>query len=29
MPKPLASLGIDTANMFEFWDWVGGRYLLW
>jgi len=18
--------GIDTANMFEFWDWVGGRY---
>ncbi|XPE51886.1 hypothetical protein ACNKHX_25605 [Shigella flexneri] len=22
-------LGIDTANMFEFWDWVGGRYSLW
>ncbi|KAF3706004.1 Glucose-6-phosphate isomerase [Channa argus] len=21
--------GIDTANMFEFWDWVGGRYSLW
>lgn len=23
------SFGIDTANMFEFWDWVGGRYSLW
>jgi glucose-6-phosphate isomerase len=22
----VASFGIDTANMFEFWDWVGGRY---
>src|ERR1700688_4896095 len=22
----VAKLGIDTANMFEFWDWVGGRY---
>jgi len=22
----LAKFGIDTANMFEFWDWVGGRY---
>ncbi len=21
--------GIDTNNMFEFWDWVGGRYSLW
>ncbi len=21
--------GIDTANMFEFWDWVGGRFSLW
>ncbi len=21
--------GIDVANMFEFWDWVGGRYSLW
>ena len=21
--------GIDTANMFEFWDWVGGRYSVW
>ncbi len=21
--------GIDTANMFPFWDWVGGRYSLW
>ncbi len=21
--------GIDTKNMFEFWDWVGGRYSLW
>ena len=23
------SFGIDSANMFEFWDWVGGRYSLW
>jgi glucose-6-phosphate isomerase len=23
------SFGIDPANMFEFWDWVGGRYSLW
>ena len=22
----VAGFGIDTANMFEFWDWVGGRY---
>ncbi len=25
----VASFGIDTQNMFEFWDWVGGRYSLW
>ncbi|WP_179403662.1 glucose-6-phosphate isomerase [Burkholderia guangdongensis] len=25
----VATFGIDTANMFEFWDWVGGRYSLW
>jgi glucose-6-phosphate isomerase len=25
----VARFGIDTANMFEFWDWVGGRYSLW
>jgi len=24
--KDVAQFGIDTANMFEFWDWVGGRY---
>jgi glucose-6-phosphate isomerase len=24
--KEVAHFGIDTANMFEFWDWVGGRY---
>ncbi|MEO7087075.1 MAG: glucose-6-phosphate isomerase [Gemmatimonadaceae bacterium] len=24
--KGVAEFGIDTANMFEFWDWVGGRY---
>jgi glucose-6-phosphate isomerase len=23
------AFGIDTHNMFEFWDWVGGRYSLW
>ena len=23
------AFGIDTTNMFEFWDWVGGRYSLW
>src|SRR4030095_2027313 len=22
----VAGFGIDTSNMFEFWDWVGGRY---
>ncbi|MGD2165168.1 MAG: glucose-6-phosphate isomerase [Anaerolineae bacterium] len=27
--KGVAEFGIDTANMFEFWDWVGGRYSLW
>ena len=27
--KEVAKFGIDTANMFEFWDWVGGRYSLW
>lgn len=25
----VAGFGIDTENMFEFWDWVGGRYSLW
>nr|MBA3538528.1 glucose-6-phosphate isomerase [Deltaproteobacteria bacterium] len=25
----VAKFGIDTENMFEFWDWVGGRYSLW
>jgi glucose-6-phosphate isomerase len=25
----VASFGIDTQNMFGFWDWVGGRYSLW
>ena len=25
----VANFGIDTNNMFEFWDWVGGRYSLW
>jgi len=24
--QKVAEFGIDTANMFEFWDWVGGRY---
>ncbi|MEY4611467.1 MAG: hypothetical protein RL246_1786, partial [Bacteroidota bacterium] len=27
--KEVANFGIDVANMFEFWDWVGGRYSLW
>ncbi len=27
--KNVADFGIDTENMFEFWDWVGGRYSLW
>jgi glucose-6-phosphate isomerase len=25
----VAAFGIDTRNMFAFWDWVGGRYSLW
>ncbi len=25
----VARFGIDTENMFEFWDWVGGRYSVW
>ncbi|MBR2649139.1 MAG: glucose-6-phosphate isomerase [Sediminibacterium sp.] len=25
----VTAFGIDKANMFEFWDWVGGRYSLW
>ena len=27
--KEVVKFGIDRANMFEFWDWVGGRYSLW
>ncbi len=27
--KEVSAFGIDTANMFAFWDWVGGRYSLW
>ena len=27
--EAVAQFGIDTNNMFEFWDWVGGRYSLW
>ncbi|WP_374165716.1 glucose-6-phosphate isomerase [Arcticibacter sp. MXS-1] len=27
--KAVGAFGIDTNNMFEFWDWVGGRYSLW
>lgn len=27
--KAVAEFGIDINNMFEFWDWVGGRYSLW
>jgi glucose-6-phosphate isomerase len=27
--EKVAEFGIDTKNMFEFWDWVGGRYSLW
>ena len=27
--KAVAEFGIDTEHMFEFWDWVGGRYSLW
>ena len=28
-PTAVVEFGIDTANMFEFWDWVGGRYSMW
>ncbi len=27
--QAVTEFGIDTNNMFEFWDWVGGRYSLW
>ena len=27
--EAVSAFGIDTDNMFEFWDWVGGRYSLW
>ena len=27
--EAVKAFGIDPANMFEFWDWVGGRYSLW
>jgi len=27
--KEVANFGINTENMFPFWDWVGGRYSLW
>ncbi len=27
--EEVAKFGIDTRHMFEFWDWVGGRYSLW
>ena len=27
--QAVTAFGIDGANMFEFWDWVGGRYSLW
>jgi glucose-6-phosphate isomerase len=27
--EKVSAFGIDTANMFEFWDWVGGRYSMW
>ena len=27
--KAVSAFGIDTNNMFKFWDWVGGRYSLW
>jgi glucose-6-phosphate isomerase len=27
--EQVIKFGIDPANMFEFWDWVGGRYSLW
>jgi glucose-6-phosphate isomerase len=27
--EAVSKFGIDTANMFPFWDWVGGRYSVW
>ncbi len=27
--REVTKFGIDKANMFQFWDWVGGRYSLW
>ncbi len=27
--EKVSNFGIDTENMFEFWDWVGGRYSVW
>jgi glucose-6-phosphate isomerase len=27
--EKVGAFGIDTRNMFEFWDWVGGRYSMW
>lgn len=27
--EKVSEFGIDTQNMFEFWDWVGGRFSLW
>ncbi|MDR9839308.1 glucose-6-phosphate isomerase [Herbaspirillum huttiense] len=27
--KEVSAFGIDTENMFPFWDWVGGRYSVW
>ncbi|MET0088850.1 MAG: glucose-6-phosphate isomerase [Candidatus Thiodiazotropha sp.] len=27
--EQVSAFGIDVENMFEFWDWVGGRYSLW
>ncbi|WP_039789010.1 glucose-6-phosphate isomerase [Herbaspirillum huttiense] len=27
--KDVSAFGIDTENMFPFWDWVGGRYSVW
>ncbi|KAG1715032.1 Glucose-6-phosphate isomerase [Nymphon striatum] len=29
VPEKVKEFGIDENNMFEFWDWVGGRYSLW
>ncbi|SIT72267.1 glucose-6-phosphate isomerase [Ectothiorhodosinus mongolicus] len=28
-PRAVSEFGIDPANRFGFWDWVGGRYSLW